>query len=254
MSLSSEFPIPKPFQLPTRISPCPIVEAVVEIRFVSTESWRNLPGMFHPRIRERYPEQKELPLASMPDELRSRDPAFTWLPILQYGGVNLNVQFGPRVLSLVTRAHHYPGWTVLEQELTWLFARLQESGIVSETERIGLRYVDFFENDVWPQLKMGVRIDGDPLVSGELSTTVVLRHPEGHARLQVANGAFFQEATGVKRGSVLDLDVWHPGGEDDLFADGLDRVRRLHQASKEIFFGLLKPNFLNSLNPEYPTK
>lgn len=252
MNASSSFPIPRPNRLPTRISPCPIVEAVVEVRFVSTESWRNMPGMFHPLIRERYPEQQELPLASLPDDLRSRDPAFTWQPLLQYGGANLNVQFGPRVLSLVTHSHHYPGWKTLEEELSWLFGRLEQSGIISETERIGLRYVDFFESDVWPMLDMGVRIAGETLTSGELSTTVVMRHPECQVRLQVSNGAFFQAASGVKRGSVLDLDVWHLGGDGSLFSDGLDRVRRLHQTSKEVFFGLLKPEFLNSLNPEYP--
>ena len=130
---------------------------------------------------------------------------------------------------------------------------MRESGLISEVERIGLRYVDFFENDVWLQLNLGVQIGENPLTSGELSTTGVLRHLEGNVRLQVANGAFFQEPAGVKRGSVLDLDVWHSGGDGDLFSDGLDRVRRLHQASKEVFFGLLKPDFLRSLNPQYPT-
>ena len=95
MAVSIKFPIPKPDRLPLKISPCPIVEAVVEIRFVSAEPWRNLPGLFHPRIRDRYPELKELPLASMPDELRSRDPAFTWLPLLQYKGAEFTIQFGP---------------------------------------------------------------------------------------------------------------------------------------------------------------
>ena len=252
MAFPTEFPIPKPERLPLKISPCPIVEAVVEIRFVSTEPWRNLPGIFHPKIRDRYPESKELPLANMSDDLRLKNPAFTWVPLLQYGGADFSIQFGPQVLSLITRPHHYPGWSRFETEWAWLLERMQESGIVSEAERIGLRYVDFFENDVWPQLNMGVRIGENPLTSGELSTTVVLRHPEGQVRLQVSNGALFQEPSGVKRGSVLDLDVWHPGGDGDLFTDGLDRVRRLHQTSKEVFFGLLKPEFLNSLNPEYP--
>lgn len=252
MASLTEFPIPKPERLPSKISPCSIVESVVEIRFVSTEPWRNLPGMFHPRIRDRYPESKELPLANMPEDIRSKSPAFTWVPLLQYGGTDFSIQFGPRVLSLITRPHHYPGWGRFGDELTWVLERLQESGIVSEAERIGLRYVDFFENDVWQQLNMGVLIGGVPLAGGELSTTVVLRHPEGQVRLQVANGAFFQGPTGVKRGSVLDLDVWHPGGDGDLFSDGFHRVERLHQASKEVFFGLLKPEFLQSLNPEYP--
>ena len=37
MAVSIKFPIPKPDRLPLKISPCPIVEAEVEIRFVSAE-------------------------------------------------------------------------------------------------------------------------------------------------------------------------------------------------------------------------
>lgn len=193
MTSPSDFPIPKPARLPLKISPCPIVEAVVEIRFVSTESWRNMPGMLHPRIRSHYPESKELPLASMPDDMRTKDPSFTWEPLLQYGGSAFSIQFGPRVISLITRPHHYPGWSCFEEELAWVFEQLEASGIISEIERIGLRYVDFFEND-----------------------------------------------------------VWHPGGDGNHFSDGLVRVKRLHDTSKEIFFGLLKPEILATMNPVYP--
>ena len=188
----------------------------------------------------------------MPDDMRTKDPSFTWEPLLQYGGSAFSIQFGPRVISLITRPHHYPGWSCFEEELAWVFEQLEASGIISEIERIGLRYVDFFENDVWPKLNMGVQIAGNPCQNGELSTTVVLRHPEGMVRLQVANGAFFQAPSGVKRGSVIDLDVWHPGGDGNHFSDGLVRVKRLHDTSKEIFFGLLKPEILATMNPVYP--
>ena len=68
--MNGDFPIPTPERLPTKIDPCPIVEAILEIRFVTSESWRTLPGLLFAHIRDRYPEQKDLPLAQLPKERR----------------------------------------------------------------------------------------------------------------------------------------------------------------------------------------
>lgn len=252
MASPLEFPIPKPERLPLKISPCPIVEAVVEIRFTSTSAWRNLPGMFYPHVRERYPVEKELPLASLPEEIRAKEASLTYQPLLQYIGEEFRMQFGPRGLSLVTGTHDYPGWSKVEQEMDWLLGKVRASGIISETERVGLRYVDFFPGDVWPLLKLGVRVGDSPLESGELSTTAVLRHGALRVRLKVSSGAFLNDGNATHRGSVLDLDVWEPLASESSFSDGLDRIRRLHQVSKEVFFGLLEPDYLATLHPEYP--
>ena len=43
-SMTSDFPIPIPDRLPLKIDPCPIVEAILEIRFVTSESWADIAG------------------------------------------------------------------------------------------------------------------------------------------------------------------------------------------------------------------
>ncbi|MBI4626831.1 MAG: hypothetical protein HY736_26870, partial [Verrucomicrobia bacterium] len=54
-------------RLPVRIAPCPIIEAVFEARFVSTEPWATLPGLLYGQIRERYRDQLNLPLLQVPE-------------------------------------------------------------------------------------------------------------------------------------------------------------------------------------------
>jgi len=57
--MNDSFPFVLPERLPVRIEPCPIVEAVFVVRFVSTESWTTMPGLIFARIRgirERYPD------------------------------------------------------------------------------------------------------------------------------------------------------------------------------------------------------
>src|SRR6266487_5438916 len=134
--MANEFPIPTPDRLPIKIDPCPIAEAILEVRFVTSESWRTLPGLLFAHIRERYPEQKDLPLAQLPEEIRRHEPAFTYQPLVQFLGRDFLIQFGPRVVSLVTKPNQYPGWLAVEHEMTLLLKLLQKIGFIAEGERL----------------------------------------------------------------------------------------------------------------------
>src|SRR5207249_12089967 len=98
--MNRDFPIPIPDRLPIKIDPCPIAEAILEIRFVTSESWPTLPGLLFAKIRERYPEQKDWPRAQLPDEIRRREHAFTYQPLIQFHSRDLLIQSDPRVVIL----------------------------------------------------------------------------------------------------------------------------------------------------------
>jgi uncharacterized protein (TIGR04255 family) len=244
-------PIQFPDRLPDRIFPCPIIEAIFEARFVSTESWATLPGLLYGQIRDRYKEQINLPLLQVPESIRTQDPALTHLPLLQFKGERFIVQLGPRVVSLVTKPRDYPGWPAIREELGWLIARVQAAGFVREAERIGVRYIDFFSGDIFPHLRIGVQVDGQPLKDAQNDLTTVLRFDRSSARLQVTNGAIVGTAAGPQVGSVLDVDSWVGPADADLFGQGLERFTDLHGTAKRLFFGLLKPEYLHQLNPVY---
>src|SRR5438132_534953 len=150
--MSESFPIPIPDRLPHKIDPCPIVEAVFEIRFATGEPWRTLPGLLHEKIRERYREQRDLPLAQIPEEARRQIPALAHQALMQFLSNDFLVQLGPSVLSLITKPNVYPGWSAIETELRWLLDRVQQAGFISEAARLGVRYIDFFEQDVFNNL------------------------------------------------------------------------------------------------------
>lgn len=250
--MSDEFPIPTPDPLPVKIDPCPIIEAILEIRFVTSESWHTLPGLLFARIRDRYPEQKGLPLAQLPEELRRREPAFTYQPLIQFlSRGDFLIQFGPRVVSLVTKSKEYLGWAALEKEMTWVVSELQQTGFVLEGERLGVRYINFFSFDIFEKLVLDASAAGKRFRGTELSITSVLTRPPLTSRLLIANSAIVGVAEGARHGSVLDIDVWLGPSDFDLFQNGVSKFNEVHQFGKQIFFGLLKPDFLATLNPIY---
>lgn len=249
--MTENFPIPIPDRLPVRIDPCPIVEAILELRFITSESWLTLPGLLFAHIRGRYPEQKNLPLAELPPEMRRMDPAFVYQPLVQFLNRDFLIQFGPRVVSVVTRPNQYPGWSTLAEEMNWLLSQLKTIAFISEGERLSVRYVNFFTFDIFEKLLLDVNTMGRRLTGTELSIATVLTRPPYTARLQLANSAILGTGNDAKHGSVLDVDVWLRSLDFNLFEDGLAKFDEAHRLEKQIFFGLLKPDFLETLNPIY---
>ena len=249
--MADKFPVTVPEKLPTRISPCPIVEAVFEVRFVSSQPWATMPGLLFSMIRERYRTQEELPLAQFPEVFRRQDPALVHQPLMQFVGDNFMVRVGPRVVSLNTKSGIYPGWASVRSELEWLLQQLSKSGLVQETERLGVRYIDFIAGDIFSGLKIGVQLDGQALLGVETGVTVVLRQGALALRLQINNAAIATLPSGSAHGSVLDMDAWFGPLDVSVFDNGLTRFDEAHQAIKGVFFGLLRPDVLVNLNPIY---
>jgi uncharacterized protein (TIGR04255 family) len=129
--------------------------------------------------------------------------------------------------------------------------RIKAAGFLSEGERLGVRYIDFLPEDIFQNLILGLQVGGRPLAGLQADVTTILRRDSLTMRLQVANGAIVARPSGPQRGSVLDVDAWFGALDFDVFNDGLTRFADAHRAIKELFFSLLRPEYLATLHPEY---
>src|SRR5207247_1518529 len=121
-----------------------------------------------------------------------------------------------------------------------------------EGERLGVRYIDFFQGDVFPNLLLELRAGDRPLKDEERQVTTVVKYAELAMRLLVSNSAIVTAADGgPRRGSILDVDAWYGPLEFQLFDNVMERFKEAHLAIKRVFFGLLKPAFLVTFNPVY---
>lgn len=245
----SDFPLP-PRDLPFRISPCPILEAILELRFVTTEDWSVLPGLLYARVRERYPEKRNLPLADVPGKIRAVEPALVHKPLVQFSSDRFIVQLGPRVVSLLTKGE-YPGWKLIQDEMGWLLSKLKDADFISEGERLGMRYIDFFQANIFEHVVLSIQVDGKVDVGQEMNFTRVFQREDFKARLMLSNGALIRRGDKMLSGSILDLDLWIGASQFDLFETVQERFSDAHRLNKEIFFGLLTPEFLAVLSPKY---
>ncbi|MBE7537683.1 MAG: TIGR04255 family protein [Opitutaceae bacterium] len=227
------------------------MEAIFEIRFVPRQPWENLPGLLHAQIKGHYPEQATLPLYQIPEEFRRQQADLKYQPLIRFFGNDFSIHLGPCMVALITKSHGYPGWNRIHEELRWLMDRLMAGDFIEETERLGVRYVDFIEGNVFDKLKLALQLAGEPVTDAHTEVTTILKDGPLTIRLAASNGAIVGVGESAKSGSVLDLDAWYGALGVELFDNGLNRFSEAHQAIKSLFFGLLKDDFLNSLNPLY---
>jgi len=223
----------------------------MEIRFVSEMSWAVIPGELNRLIKSKYTVMENLPLLQLPEEIRKKEPKLLHKPLHRFSSERFLLQLGPRVVSLITKSNDYPGWGEIRSELSWFINVIEEVGFITEGERLGLRYIDFFNVDLFGKLKLETRIEGNLLHESELQFTTVFPVEEFTTRLNINNRATITSDGSPERGSVFDLDIWTGANSFNLFQDGLEKFDKAHDFNKKIFFGLLKPEFLDSLNPEY---
>jgi len=246
----NRFRIPDLERLPARILPCPIIEAVLEIRFVTNHNWSVIPGLLYGQIQEKYPRIEALHLGQLSENFIKTIPDLVYKPLTSFVGEKFKIHLGPRVVSLIAN-REYPGWLAIYEELAWLMGILKSAKFIKEGERLGMRYIDFFEGDIFPHLVIALESAGEPISGTEINFTTAFHRGAFGAKLILNNGASVLRDKSALMGSVFDLDLSLPATGFELFENGLDRFEDAHKLNKEIFFGLLKPEFLATLSPEY---
>lgn len=238
---------------PTKISPDPIIDAVVELRYESAVPPDAILGMLFAQVQSKYSDFKKLPITAIPENIRNSDPALQFNPHHQaeVGPFKFNV--GPRVISL-SNSGVYTGWKEnFFPELKGLLENLRSAGVVKRFLRLGVRYIDFFELDIYEHINLNISLNDKPLESVQSTFGAIFKNDDFFTRAQVINNATVNISGKEKIGSIIDTDTYYEP-QDGFGFDGLnDLIDGCHEESVSFFFKLLKKDFLKTLNPEYAT-
>lgn len=239
-------------QLPKKIDPCPIVDSVVEIRFKSNTYPNAVFGLIYNALKEYYPRVEKLPILQLPEQLRDTDPNFKFKAHYKVLSTdNYSVQIGPEVL-VIGAPSSYPGWQDFSRRIYSIIDNIIQSGIIQSITRLGIRFINFFEDDIFHNVNLEIRMNGDRM---NLRNTVLRTEVEKNSffnTLQIANNATNTANNRSISGSIIDIDTFKNYSSDISF-EGIyqDEIETAHNTEKEIFFELLKEEFLNKLNPTY---
>ena len=240
-------------RLPKRISPCPIIGAVAEIRFQTDLRASAIPGLIYGAIRERFPSLRDTPGVSVPEEFRAIQPALAYQPVLIAEGPELALHVGHKNFFVGMREKgEYPGWAAYRDALAWVIERVKPLEVIKAPERLGLRYTDFFDPPLNERLKVELRVNGEPKTGGPLQVIYQIRREGFTGRVRVDTGAVYSGGRHPRPGIVLDVDLGFSLAATDFWEKVIAQFDLAHNLQKELFYShLLQESFLATLNPQY---
>lgn len=238
--------------LPKQINPCPINQAVVEIRFNSSLPSDAVFGVVYNKLKDIYKSAEQLPILQIPAAVRDSDPNLIYQPHYKLIKEHYAFQVGPKVISLAITDQKYTTWESYYSEIQSVFEKIKEIDFIDNVFRVGLRYVNFFADDILNNINISVKIIEHEIAGEEVFVRTVLPRDEYKVLLQAGNQLKLEaNDLVVGRASVIDIDISIEGENINFFEDMNSILEKGHSIEKQIFFGLLKDDFLKSLNPEY---
>jgi len=238
-------------KIPKKIDPCPIVEAIVEIRFDSNLPGDAIFGVIYNQFKEDYPKFTKLPILQLPEAIRSRDPNLIFKPHYKIQKDNFLLQIGPKVFSIVNIGE-YCGWDSFYENILKAFGTISQLNIVERVMRFGLRYVNVFEKfDIFKQSDFKAVLKDKPYEDVKADISIELPSGDYIHKFKIVNHATITVENKNIEGSVIDIDISYEKQTDMFFKNMNEIIETSHIEEKKIFFGLLKQSYIDSLNPIY---
>jgi uncharacterized protein (TIGR04255 family) len=235
---------------PKQIDTCPIVDTSLEFRFQSELPNDAVFGRVHAILSEfGEAEVENLPILDIPPNIRDNDAG------LIYQGhyrIKLNeyiVLVGPKVINF-SSPKPYVGWTEYSEFFFPILTRLLEEGIVRIIQRIGVRYINAFQDNVWDKLCVQVRVIEEEFPSETKVFESNIPTGSARTRIKISEKAKMDINGKTEIVSVLDLDTSISGSF--TLKDGLeDLVNSIHLEEKKTFFALLTKEAIEEFKPIY---
>lgn len=240
-------------ELPKKITPCPILEAIVEVRYAPKFPNDVIIGLAFEKISSIFGQPQALPIMQLPETVRAKDPNLAYQPYFVFTRGNIQLKIGPRVI-IFSNTNEYLGWEVYFKFICDIMEKIHASNIIDYAERIGLRYVDLFSENIMPKIELELKIKDTSCSAENINIRVENAIPPYIKITQVANAAEINSPRHKGKGSVIDIDCIYNYEKEkraDFWGNYQTVIDKAHSMQKEAFFALLKDDFLSTLNPEY---
>lgn len=242
-------------KLPSELKSDTILEAIFELRFEPNIPHEAVFGAIYPMIMEKITDLKpiSLPILQLPDMVRNNDAQFKYQPLNRLQKEGLSISIGPRVI-IFSITKPYIGWHNWKPNISSILDNISEAKVIKSVERTGLRYLNFLNGrDVFPLIKAEVKIIDSTIKPISTVVRTEIREGEYLKALQLANNASINEKGETMGGSLIDIDITRNKSIPNYdFKINLETILdKSHTMAKQLFFDILKDDFLKELNPVY---
>lgn len=234
--------------LPKSISPNPLFISTIELRFVTSLGRLELFQLMYSKFSKILPIVEE---GNIPHDLKMQDENLKYQPDFIFKNDDFSLSFGTKNVSF-EHISEYKLWPTYFSFVKDCLSKIFEMNFIGNIERCGVRYGSVFDNIIDPTIALkevpNMEFKG---VTGILDAfKVVFREEEKMLYLQISPSSKVQKNDVVKIGMYIDIDASFTKAilpNNEVFSI----IEKLHVDQKQLFFGLLKDEFIETLNPQY---
>lgn len=254
-------------QLPTKLKNEPLIDAIFELRFSSSDELRFsssdsasniLPGFLFGAL-EGEKKIERLPVAEMPKQLRDSDPNLQFAPQIRLLWTDYVISIGDHNLSIGCK-YPYPGWDAFKKAILEIIDVLKGIQFIQTVNRFSMKYIDIIPaKDLQEQVSLintSIVIGGHTLEKEHFALRIDI--PEGETIIHIVNVtssavAKLQDGS-TKNGIIVDIDTI-AAVQNQEFGQWIgelpEKLDITHLANKKMFFKCLNPQTVDSLGPVY---
>ncbi len=123
---------------------------------------------------------------------------------------------------------------------------------MNKIERIGLRYINLFDENIFDKVKFEVKIIDKPLTHESTNLRTEIIDDKFVKVLQIGNAVNFIKNNSTLTGSIIDIDCLYNIEDNlDFFTNYRKVIEDAHIREKKLFFSLLEESFLKELQPKF---
>jgi uncharacterized protein (TIGR04255 family) len=237
--------------IPKKLANSPINEAIFEIRYDGDYPGEALYGLLFD-IFKQFPnkDMAELPIMQLPKQIRDNDPNLRYQPFYSVSDNKFAFSIGPHSI-VFSSLKPYGGWEAWNQFFAPIIATIQAIKIIKKVERIGLRYFNLFEVNIFDHINAELTLEKQIITTSPCSFHMELDNENIHIILNVGNATNIKDVQTHQ--SLIDIDCIRTldCSSEQFFSSYKAVIEETHEMNERVFFGLLKENFLNTFNPEY---
>ncbi len=243
-------------KIPVKITPDTILEAIIEIRFSPNIPGDAVFGAIYGNLRGEFSGYEALNALQIPEAIRQSDPSLTFAPLYRIQHDDILLQIGPRVLTF-NNPGAYLGWESLSGNIKSLLEKILKLDVIKSVERIGLRYINFFpEQKILENANLKIEFPNFQSITKSHNIRMEYFDNDIQTVLQVLENATVSQNTqgsDARNGSIVDIDcIKLYDSSDSIDVLGImGNLDKAHKIEKNLFFNLLKTDYIEKLNPVY---
>lgn len=238
---------------PRKLGKDPLVEVVFEVRLEPDKTSLSaiLPGVLKAEFKNEIKEIKQLPASNIPRPVRDSQESLRYQPLVQVEREKFLIGISDCSIVLMCK-EPYVGWGEFKEEITKMVSILKEN-TNQRVVRYSLKYINFLAEPLVERklssLNVQLRIDGRNI--NEDGSFIRVTNDEGQFLTIITIASDVKVNNKNNKGIIVDLDVIkNIDIPINLLCESVsDSIDTLHDEVKRRFFGILKKETLNRLEP-----